>query len=86
MQTYGFKSLLCQFWQGLQSWTVILKPDFSMISLSEGLTGSAVTEIQLLLHNLYRRQHGQPAKPQKHHQMVRNSELNSLIKTFASAT
>lgn len=67
------------------SWSLTLTFIDNMISLSEGLTGSAVTEIQLLLHNLYRRQHSQPAKPQKHYQMVRNSKLNSLIKTFASA-
>ena len=42
-----------------------------VISMSQGISWSNVQEIQLLFHNLHRRQHRQPAKPQKHNQMVR---------------
>lgn len=42
------------------------------MSARQGISRSAVEEIQLLFHNLHRRQHRQPAKPQEHDQMVRD--------------
>lgn len=39
--------------------------------ISQGISWSDVKEIQLLFNNLHWRQHRQPAKPQKHNQMVR---------------
>lgn len=44
--------------------------------MHQGISWTTLKEIQLLFHNLHRRQHRQPAKPQEHDQMVR--ELYTL--------
>lgn len=45
--------------------------------MCEGVPWSTLKEIQLLFNHLHRRQHRQPAKPQKHNQMVRMSLRNT---------
>lgn len=48
---------------------------------AEGFPRPAVQEVQLLFHHLHRRQHGEPAKPQEHHQMVSETHTHTRKKS-----